>query len=342
MAADPPYLRIAGDIRRRIDSGELAPGDRVPSTRHITREWGVAMATATKALAALGQEGLVRAVPGVGTVVAEPGRAPRAAPGRALTRARIVRAAITLVDTEGLPALSMRRVATEFGVSTMALYRHVPNKGELVRLMSEEVFREEPTGPRPSGWREQLTLEARWLWERYERHPWLARALAALTRPMASPHAMRYTERILSALNGLGLTPDQMLHIHLSLLGYAQGIATAIELETQARQDTGMSPEEWLASNEPRMEAIQLTGAYPVLSTLFDRDEFGLELGALFEFGLERILDGVEVFIGQHRRADPRPSHGSGPRPSTPGPRPLASAPRPSASGPAETDRPRS
>lgn len=299
MATEPPYLRIAGDIRRRIASGELAPGARIPSTRRITQEWGVAMATATKALATLNQEGLVRAVPGVGTVVAESGREGPATPHHGLTRDRVIRAAIALVDSEGLAALSMRRVATDFGVSTMALYRHVPSKGELVRLMSETVFNGEPLGSRPPGWRSQLEREARWLWGLYQRHPWLARAMAALTRPMASPHAMRYTERVLSALKGLGLTPTQMIHVHLALLGYAQGVAAAVELESQARQDTGMTPEEWMASNEARMETIQTAGSYPVLSTLFDQEGFDLELGTLFEFGLARMLDGVESLIEQ-------------------------------------------
>ncbi|WP_241777660.1 GntR family transcriptional regulator, partial [Streptomyces sp. CT34] len=77
QSAPPPYRRIVQEIRGRIDAGELAPGDRVPSTRRITREWGVAMATATKVLTALRQEGVVRTVPGVGTVVAEPARAAR-------------------------------------------------------------------------------------------------------------------------------------------------------------------------------------------------------------------------------------------------------------------------
>ncbi|WP_406072273.1 TetR/AcrR family transcriptional regulator C-terminal domain-containing protein [Streptomyces sp. NBC_01020] len=299
MTVEPPYLRIAGDIRRLIASGELEPGARIPSTRRITQEWGVAMATATKALATLSQEGLVRAVPGVGTVVAESGRERPPAPHHGLTRDRIIRTAIALVDAEGLAALSMRRVATKFRVSTMALYRHVPSKGELVRLMSETVFNGEPPGSRPAGWRAQLEREARWLWGLYQRHPWLARAMAALTRPMASPHGMRYTERVLSALTGLGLTPTQILHVHLALLGYAQGVAAAVELESQARQDTGMTPEEWMASNEPRMETIQTAGSYPILSTLFDQEDPGLELDALFEFGLARMLDGVESLIGQ-------------------------------------------
>src|SRR5258706_8508085 len=70
MAA--PYRLIVDEIRARIAAGRLRPGDRVPSARQITQEWGVAIATATKALATLQAEGLVRAVVGVGTVVATP------------------------------------------------------------------------------------------------------------------------------------------------------------------------------------------------------------------------------------------------------------------------------
>ncbi|MFB9840015.1 GntR family transcriptional regulator, partial [Actinoallomurus acaciae] len=62
--------QIVAELRHRIVTGELAPGDRVPSTREIVRRWGVAMATATKVLTRLRQDGLVRAVPGVGTFVA--------------------------------------------------------------------------------------------------------------------------------------------------------------------------------------------------------------------------------------------------------------------------------
>lgn len=67
---EPPYLQIARRIRADIESGALVEGDAVPSAREITATWGVALATATKVHARLRSEGLVRAVPGVGTVVA--------------------------------------------------------------------------------------------------------------------------------------------------------------------------------------------------------------------------------------------------------------------------------
>ena len=117
-----PYARIAAELRDQIETGALAPGDRVPSTREITQRWGVAMATATKALAALGREGIVRSVPGVGTVVVgrQPtrGRPPalppaaippgptaagrRGAADPRLAPGRIVASAMAVADAEGL------------------------------------------------------------------------------------------------------------------------------------------------------------------------------------------------------------------------------------------------
>src|SRR3954469_25210457 len=105
--AVPPYRRIVREVRRRIESGELRPGDRAPSARAITREWGVAIATATKAHAALREEGLTVSRPGVGTVVAGP--APRR--DHELTRDRVVAAAIAIADAEGMAEVTMRRLA---------------------------------------------------------------------------------------------------------------------------------------------------------------------------------------------------------------------------------------
>jgi AcrR family transcriptional regulator len=81
-----PSARIADELRGRIERGELRPGDRVPSAREITRSFGVAVATASKVLAALRADGLVHAVPGVGTLVGVPaGQTAAGAPGRRTT-----------------------------------------------------------------------------------------------------------------------------------------------------------------------------------------------------------------------------------------------------------------
>ncbi len=64
-----PYMQVVARIRDQIRTGQLREGDRVPSARQITKDWGVSLATATKVLGALQSEGLARGVPGVGTVV---------------------------------------------------------------------------------------------------------------------------------------------------------------------------------------------------------------------------------------------------------------------------------
>lgn len=300
MSTPPPYLRIASDIRRRIDEGDLSPGSPVPSTRRITTEYGVAMATATKALGLLKREGLVRVVPGIGTVVAETGPpVSRVAAPTNLTKALIVATAVRIADVEGLAAVSMRRVATELSASTMALYRHVPGKGELVRLMSDAALEEEPPAPPSRGWRAQLEQSARWLWMLYGRHPWLVQTIGSFTRPLLAENAMKHTERVMRALSGMGLSKREMIQIHISLLGYVQGIAMANELESQARQDTGMDSEAWMALQDSRMEAIQATGRLPVLGTLLDHAELDLDLDSLFEFGLRRVLDGIAVLLNE-------------------------------------------
>ncbi|MFJ6215774.1 TetR/AcrR family transcriptional regulator C-terminal domain-containing protein [Streptomyces sp. NPDC092296] len=308
VPSDSPYTRIAQQIRQRIETGELAPGDRVPSTRQITREWGVAMATAGKVLAALRQEGLVRAVPGVGTVVAA-GSAPparrreRPGGGPEVTRERIVRVAIECADAEGLAALSMRRVAAEFGVATMTLYHYVPSKDELVLLMADAALGEErlPDTP-PPGWRAQLELLARLQWAAYRRHPWLATVIS-MTRPQPLLKGMRHTEMALAALAGSGLPHDAVLHAAITVIGYVRGTAVSLEAEAEARRETGLTDQEWLERQDPYWERLMADGGFPELARFTQGEDVAMDTDSLFEFGLRRLLDGLAVFIGQQRAA---------------------------------------
>ncbi|WP_137993247.1 TetR/AcrR family transcriptional regulator C-terminal domain-containing protein [Streptomyces vilmorinianum] len=86
---------------------------------------------------------------------------------------------------------------------------------------------------------------------------------------------------------------------HPVISAYVQGVAMADDLEEQARQDSGISDGEWMERNEPRYDAIQGGGAYPLLSSLSEGEEFDLDLEPLFEFGLLGTLDGIAVMIGE-------------------------------------------
>ncbi|MFD7084553.1 GntR family transcriptional regulator [Streptomyces sp. NPDC002181] len=294
-----PYARIAAELRGRIERGELRPGERVPSTRAITQRWGVAMATASKVLALLGQEGLVRAVPGVGTVVAArpaagQGRRP-AAEDDGAQRGRIVREAVAIADAEGLAALTMRRLAAELGVSAMSLYRHVSNKEQLVVLMADAAFGEQALPERPPPhWRERLELSAALQWRLYRAHPWLAAAMN-LNRPLLIPNGIRHIDWALAALDGLGLDAGARMHAAVTLFGYVRGHAVDLESESGAAHTSGVSGQQWMQAQETRLAALVDGGAFPAFAAA--RADADLSPESLFHYGLAALLDGLATRV---------------------------------------------
>lgn len=296
----PPYQRIAAEIARRIADGELTPGDRVPSARQVAKEWDVALATAAKALTALRRQGVVDAVPRVGTVVAPTmPRARAAAPERELTRERIVRAAIGIADAEGLGAVSMRGVAARLGVAAMSPYRHVTGKGDLVLLMADAVFGELslPASP-PAHWRARVEVGARALWALHRAHPWLAQ-IGPLTRPLMVPNLMAYSEWTLSALAELGLDPTATFDLNVLVYSHVLGLAVHLEREAHAEGATGLSNEQWMDGQSRALDRLTSSPSrYPTFARVmasFADTGYDLDLDALFDLGLRSILDGLEA-----------------------------------------------
>jgi DNA-binding transcriptional regulator YhcF (GntR family) len=296
---------ILASIRRRIASGELRPGDRVPSTRQITKRWGVAMATATRVLATLQQEGLVVARPGIGTVVASgtPAPAPRTRPAPPeIDRHDVIRTAMAIADAEGSAAVSMRRVATELGVATMSLYRHVTGKDDLLERMVDTAFGDHRlTSPAPDDWLAALEAGARTLWRIFRRHPWAAQVMS-LTRPQVTPHALAYTEWVLSALDKAGVAPRHMFQVHLTVFSYVRGFAVNLEPEAVAEQETGLTASEFVDTQDAAFTELVSSGAYPTFQVIAARADFDLDLDEQFEFGLRHLLAGLAGLpVGEHQ-----------------------------------------
>jgi DNA-binding transcriptional regulator YhcF (GntR family) len=284
---------IAAELRRRIQTGELKPGDRVPSTRALVRDFGVAMATATKALQTLQAERLVHPSPGVGTVVGPPPRAARRTPDQQpeLNRDEIVRIGIAIADAEGLAALSMRRIASELGVSTMALYRYVGGKDVLVVQMVDAAIGEFPLGTPPADWREAIAMVARVHWAAYRRHLWLASAIS-LSRPQLVPRLLPHTDAVLRALRGF--EKSAAMSAMISLFAYVRGVALVMEAEAQAEQDTGVTADEWVTGQADKLGTLIAMGDLTAFRELLaDGFDYEYDLDKLFEFGLNVFLDGL-------------------------------------------------
>ncbi|MEU6795453.1 TetR/AcrR family transcriptional regulator C-terminal domain-containing protein [Nonomuraea wenchangensis] len=306
-SSTPPYQRITAEIRTRILTGELRPGERMPSIRQIARRWGVAVATATKVMAVLRDEGLVETKVGAGAVVTagrgqpaasqQPAARPRqaGAPKQALNRGHTLRTAIAIADREGLDAVSMRRIAAEMGVGPMSLYRHVAGKDELVMQMADEVFGEvELPEPGPDGWRAKLELIARRQWELCRRHLWLPRAVS-FTRPLLAPRVMEHTEWTLRALDGLGLDMATRIREALTLHALVVSASLSMAQEAEAEQETGVTLDRWWRTQQERTGALLGTGRFPLLAAI--ATETVSDVDALFEYGLARHLDGFAAML---------------------------------------------
>jgi AcrR family transcriptional regulator len=284
--------RIAAELATRIAAGEPPPGERIMSTRQIMAEYGVAMATATKVIAHLRDEGLVRAQPGVGTVVS--GSVPPV--GTTPDRDLVVRTAITIADAEGLQGLSMRRLAGELRMPTMSVYRHVKDKEELVLLMMDKVMAANPPPPRldpaRDGWRACVEALARLQWSMYRRHTWLAQAVS-FTRPLMAPHAMAHTEWAMQALEGHGLDPNTQFRAAVTIANYVRGTAVNLEDEAQAVQETGLTDEQWMETQEQRFAEALGSGKLPLMARFTASENPELTLDMLLEYGLQRLLDGL-------------------------------------------------
>ncbi|GAA4083249.1 MULTISPECIES: TetR/AcrR family transcriptional regulator [Actinomadura] len=227
-------------------------------------------------------------------------RRPRRGPRPRLTVERIATVAIGIADAEGLEALSMRRIAEELGVSTMSIYTYVPGKAELIDVMLDRAYGEPaPSDEVPGGWRARLEHMAREHWALYHRHPWMLQVSTG--RPPLGPNLLDKYESELRAVDGLGLTDVEMDSVVALVTGFAQSAArTSVEL-AQAERRTGLTDEQWWEATAPVLDKYVDAGRYPLGSRIGTSaaKEYGGTIGPehAFEFGLGRVLDGIEVLI---------------------------------------------
>ena len=223
------------------------------------------------------------------------GRRPSRGPKPTLTLDQIVEAAVRVADAEGLESVSMRRVAAELGTGTMSLYRYVPGKAELLDLMLDRVQRpsENPADLGDGSWRSALEAMGRATLALYRRHPWLLQVNQS--RPILGPSALDGMEKVLARIKPMGLTDPELVSAVIMIDGYVVGAARTQLYQQEAERRTGLTDTEFWEAQAPMLEKIMASGRYPLLASL-DENTWGPGFDH-FEFGLQRILDGLEVFV---------------------------------------------
>lgn len=212
--------------------------------------------------------------------------------------ADITRAAIAIADAEGLAAVSMARVAAEMGNATMALYRHVKSKDELLALMWDAAMEEPP--PLPDGdWRDKLGFWAKAVLTAIRARPWFLQI--PISGPPVGPRNLTWLDSALTALDGVPLEPGEKIGVVMGLSTFVQGEARLIGTLAQGFED---DPAQFNHQYGQRLREIVDPRRMPALAEIIESGVFDLDdvaraedLGADFDFGLHLFLEGVAAHI---------------------------------------------
>ncbi|MBM7817639.1 AcrR family transcriptional regulator [Cellulosimicrobium cellulans] len=260
------------------------------------------------------------------------GTAPRRGPKPALTVEQVVRAAVDLADAEGLPAVSMARVAESLGYSSMALYRYVESKDELLVLMADAAADVLELPPYDEGdWRAGLEAWTRAQIAGVLARPWFLDL--PLTTAQVGPNRLRWIDRGFAILAPLDLTVDEKLQIVGLLAQHVLGEGR-VQVETRRAAAEAVRRAQGLPADTPEadLDADAVAAANPyadyelVLTRLVDPETYPALTGALASwtptavqpddwesdigFGLDILLDGIEAFVTQRATARGTADHG--------------------------------
>lgn len=242
--------------------------------------------------------------PGLDLLWGRRGRGQRG-PKPGLSVDAIVAAAIRLADAEGLEAVSMAHVAEQLGFTTMSLYRHVASKEELLQLMWNASAQGAGdivlTG---DDWRSRLRAWAMIQREEIDRHPWITQM--PMAAPPMAPNSLTFVELGLEAMDDTGLGDADKLRViglissyTLSEARMAHDAARAARAAAAAAADGEAMP---VWTFEALLREVADEQTYPRLHRLAWSERIGDSPAGFdeqeeFRFGLDRILDGVEVLI---------------------------------------------
>jgi AcrR family transcriptional regulator len=212
----------------------------------------------------------------------------REEPKSRLSRERVLRAAIAHADAGGLDALSMRKLAEELDVAPMALYRHVANKDDLIDGMVDVVFSEVGLPSIGPDWTTAMRQRAISLRDVHARHRWAIGLMESRRNP--GPANLRHHDAVIGSLRAGGFDMALVARAYSVLDSYIYGFAlTKMNLPFESGDDVAEIAETML---EPFP-----VNEYPNLMAFLTEHVMkpGYDYGDEFEYGLDLILDGLEM-----------------------------------------------
>jgi AcrR family transcriptional regulator len=210
--------------------------------------------------------------------------------------ARIVDAALALVDEVGAQEFSMRALADRLGSSTATLYRRVGGKDEILTYVADRLLGEVTTVARArepaATWDTAIIAGAESLFEVLRVHP---RAVVLfLGQVPAGPNALLARERALATLLAAGLSPPLAAQTYTSVARYVIGFGLQLSEEAPTAQAADDDLSALYRSLDPQH--------FP--ATVSTADSLPRPLADEFHFGLDLILRGVRELQGGAKKVD--------------------------------------
>ncbi|MFD8690401.1 TetR/AcrR family transcriptional regulator [Streptomyces sp. NPDC059651] len=214
---------------------------------------------------------------------------PRRGRRPAFSREAITVAAVALADTEGIDAVTMRRVAAEVGAGVMSLYSYAPDKETLLDLMIDHVNGELPaSAPLTGDWRADLKAIGHLQRDHMLRHPWLATAVPA--RRTLGPRTLAFLEHALAALRPSGLGGGARLEVFAQLTAFVAGHVAHEVAQAEAAQSPDRAAAEALY-----LAAVAADGHHPELAEALASAGQPVTPDATFTRFLNRLVDGLDA-----------------------------------------------
>jgi AcrR family transcriptional regulator len=219
-------------------------------------------------------------------------QAPVRGPKPRISLADVVAAGVAIADSEGMTALSMRKVASHLGVGVMSLYTYVPGRSELIELMIDRVYSEHGIPSPELPWQQRVEQWARETWRIYSAHPWLLDYNMA--RLPVGPNVLDVSEALYAALLAGGFTSAENVAIFNLVQWQLLGAARSMISDADEARHTGVSAEAYWDSRASFWETHFDWKRYPTMAAIWESGGFDDPAGWDFERMLMRLLTGIE------------------------------------------------
>ncbi|MCZ0980455.1 TetR/AcrR family transcriptional regulator C-terminal domain-containing protein [Streptomyces diastatochromogenes] len=237
-------------------------------------------------------------------------RAARSGGGPAgLDRDRIVAAAVRMLDEEGLTKLSMRKLATELGVTAMSLYWYVDTKDDILEYAMDEVYGEIDLAAVDAAgdWRDRIRLLAQDYRRMLVRHPWMSPSSGQYLN--IGPNALAVGQEIHAAVAATGLPLDRRPSAMSAVFQFVYGYGTVESQFGRRAAEAGRTQDEFYVDavrsfrdNPEFMDQVE--GLREILDERTSHEDLGVIWDRDFDYALDVLIAGIEVMVAREGAAE--------------------------------------